>query len=299
MQNYKRTADGGYGPPAKRHEGEMYNVPFSGGQQPQPSQGPPQGPPNAPQSQQEMYNQYNQFPGSERRPPGQQGQFPFPFGRERGPPTSGGGGGGGPNAQPSMPPQMMPSVTDGPQGPLWQGRNDLSYANYPNRQGPPGMPGQGPGYHGMNRSEDMMPSDQRMNHEGPWPPHMNQRQPPYGPGGSGPPVSRALQPNYQNQNHIPQVSSPGPMPRAMESRTSPSKPPYMHSGSPGMKIQKAGPPVPASHISHPPAQPPLIRRDVAFPPGSIEASQPVLKPRRRLTTKDIGTGALVELFVNA
>lgn len=271
----------------------MYNVPFSGGQQPQPNQGPPQGPPNAPQSQQEMFNQYNQFPGSERRPGGPQNQFPFPFGRERGPPTGGGagggGGGGGPNAQSSMPPQMMPSVPDGPQGPMWQGRNDMSFPNYSNRQGPPGMPGQGPGFHGMNRSEDMMPSDQRMNHEGQWPPHMNQRQPPFGPGGSGPPVSRSMQPNFQNQNHIPQVSSPAPMPRAMESRTSPSKSPFMHSGPPSMKIQKAGPPVPASHIAQPPVQPPLIRRDVAFPPGSVEATQPVLKPRRRLTMKDIGT----------
>lgn len=298
--------DGAYGPPAKRHEGEGYNVPFSGGQPggPQGSQGPPQGPPNAPQSQQEMYNQYNQFPGAERRPGGPQNQFPFGFGRERGPPTAGGGSGaagGPPNAgQPSMPPQMMggPSVPDGPQGPMWQGRNDMSYPNYPNRQGPPGMPGQGPGpagYPGMNRAEDMMPSDQRMgNHEGQWPPHMNQRQPPYGPGGpaGSPAVSRSMQPGFQNQNHIPQVSSPSPMPRGgpMESRTSPSKSPFMQhpAGPPGMKMQKVGPPVPASHIAQPPMQQPLIRRDIAFPPGSIEATQPLLKPRRRLTVKDIG-----------
>ncbi|KAF3833538.1 hypothetical protein F7725_024742 [Dissostichus mawsoni] len=70
------------------------------------------------------------------------------------------------------------------------------------------------------------------------------------------------------------------MPRPMESRTSPSKSPYMH---PGIKVQKAGPPIPASHIGHAPVQQPMIRRDVAFPPGSVEASQPHLKPRRRLT----------------
>ncbi|KAJ8362244.1 hypothetical protein AAFF_G00386890 [Aldrovandia affinis] len=40
---------------------------------------------------------------------------------------------------------------------------------------------------------------------------------------------------------------------------------------------------------HAPAHPPLIRRDITFPPGSVEASQPALKPRRRLTVKDIGT----------
>uniref|UniRef100_A0A6Q2Y8P6 ARID domain-containing protein n=1 Tax=Esox lucius TaxID=8010 RepID=A0A6Q2Y8P6_ESOLU len=282
--NYKRPpVDGGYGPPAKRHEGDgMYNVPFSGQQQPGPQ------PSSGPQGQQDMYNQYNAgYPGSDRRPPGPQGQFPFPFGRDRVPSS------GGPNAQSPMPPQMMggsmQAAPDGPQGPIWQGRNDMGYPNYPNRQGPPG-PGQGPpqGYHGMNRSEEMMPgADQRMNHEGQWPGHPSQRQPPYGPGGSGPPMSRPLQSSYQSsQNHIPQVSSPSPIPRPMESRTSPSKSPYMHSG---IKMQKAGPPVPASHIGQAPVQPPLIRRDVAFPPGSVEASQPILKPRRRLTMKDIGT----------
>ncbi|XP_026096805.1 AT-rich interactive domain-containing protein 1A-like isoform X3 [Carassius auratus] len=276
----KRPVDGVYGPPAKRHEVDMY--PFSGQQQ-----GPQA--PVGPQSQPDMYNQYNAYPGSDRRPPGPQSQFPFGFGRDRGPNA------GGPNSQPSIPPQMMgssmsgsiPSVPDGPQGPMWPGRNEMNYPNYHNRQGPPGVPSQSQGYHGMNRSEDMMPSDQRMNHEGPWAGHVNQRQPPYVPGASGPPMARPLQPNFQSsQNHIPQVSSPAPMPRPMENRTSPSKSPYMHTG---MKIQKAGPPVPASHIAQGPVQPPLIRRDMAFPPGSAEATQPILKPRRRLTMKDIGT----------
>uniref|UniRef100_A0AAX7VTP5 ARID domain-containing protein n=1 Tax=Astatotilapia calliptera TaxID=8154 RepID=A0AAX7VTP5_ASTCA len=265
--NYKRPVDGGYCPPAKRHEGEMYRPQSSG-----------------PQGQQDMYNQYNAYPGGERRPPGPQNQFPFPFGRDRGPSSA------GPNSQSPMPPQMMaspmPSGPDGSQGPMWQGRNEMGYPNYPNRQGPP-VSGQGPGYHGMNRSEDMMPSDQRMNHEGQWPGHANQRQPPFVPAGSGPPMTRSLPSTYSaSQNHIPQVSSPASMPRSMESRTSPSKSPYMH---PGIKVQKAGPPVPASHIGQAPVQQPMIRRDVAFPPGSVEATQPHLKPRRRLTMKDIGT----------
>lgn len=251
----------------------MYS--FSGQQQqgPQPSGGP--------QPQQDMYNQYNAFPGTDRRPPGPQSQFPFGFGRDRGPNT------GSSNSQPSMPTQIMgsplSSVPDGPQGPMWQGRNDINYTNYPSRQGPPGVSTQGPGYHAMNRPEDMLPSDQRMNQEGPWPGHVNQRQPPYGPGGSGPPMSRTLQSNFQSsQNHIPQVSSPAP---SIENSSSPSKTPYMHTG---MKIQKAGPHAPASHIAQPSAHHPMARRDVAFPPGSAEATQPILKPRRRLTMKDIG-----------
>ncbi|XP_058853531.1 AT-rich interactive domain-containing protein 1A-like isoform X2 [Acipenser ruthenus] len=281
QQNYKRPVDGVYGPPAKLHAGEMYNVPFSGQQQPQPQQQA------APPVQQEMYNQYgNAYPGSDRRPPGPQNQFPFQFGRERVQATA------GPNSQQAIPPQMMvspmQSTPDGPQGSMWQGRNEMGY-NFPNRQGP-GAPAQGPGYHGMNRSEEMMPSDQRMNHEGQWPAHVAQRQPPYGPSGTVPPMTRPLQSNYQTppamQNHIPQVPSPAPMPRPVENRTSPSKLPFMHSG---MKMQKAGPPVPASHITPSPVQPPLIRRDITFPPGSTEATQPILKPRRRLTAKEIGT----------
>uniref|UniRef100_A0A673FUU4 AT-rich interactive domain-containing protein 1A-like n=1 Tax=Sinocyclocheilus rhinocerous TaxID=307959 RepID=A0A673FUU4_9TELE len=266
QSNYKRPGDGGY-PPAKRHhDGEM----FSGG----------------PSSGQEIYNQYNSsYPGSDRRPPGPQNQFPFPFGRDRMQ------AGTGPNSQGSMPPQMMASPMqsgpDGPQGGMWQGRGDMGYPSYPNRQGPPTGPGQGPGYHAMNRSEDMMPSEPRMNHEGQWP---GPRQPPYGPSGTGPPMSRPLQSNYQSpqtmQNHIPQVSSPTPMPRLLESRTSPSKSTYIPSN---IKMQKAGPPVPASHIVPPSVQPPMMRRDLSFPPGSIEATSPVLKSRRRLTMKEIGT----------
>ncbi|MGH0175297.1 UNVERIFIED_CONTAM: hypothetical protein FKN15_070414 [Acipenser sinensis] len=274
QQNYKRPVDGVYGPPAKLHAGEMYNVPFSGQQQPQQQAAPP--------VQQEMYNQYgNAYPGSDRRPPGPQNQFPFQFGRERVQATA------GPNSQQAIPPQMM-GTPDGPQGSMWQGRNEMGY-NFPNRQGP-GAPAQGPGYHGMNRSEEMIPSDQRMNHEGQWPAHVAQRQPPYGPSGTVPNMTRPLQSNYQTppamQNHIPQVPSPAPMPRPVENRTSPSKSPFMHSG---MKMQKAGPPVPASHITPSPVQPPLIRRDITFPPGSTEATQPILKPRRRLTAKEIGT----------
>lgn len=282
LQNYKRPVDGAYGPPAKRHEGEMYNVPFSGQQQ----QAPPS---SGPTPQQDMYNQYGStYPGAERRPPGPQGQFPFPFGRDRGPAPA------GPNPQAPMPPQMMGSPMasgpDGPQGGMWQGRGEMGYPAFPNRQGvPPGTAAQGPGYHGMNRSEDVMPSEQRMNHEGQWPGHVGARHPPYGPSGVGPPMTRPLQPNYQPpqsmQNHIPAASSPAPGPRPLESRTSPSKSPYMHAG---IKMQKAGPPVPASHVPQPSMQPPLIRRDVSFPPGSVEATVPVMKPRRRLTMKDIG-----------
>lgn len=292
--------DGTYGPPAKRHEGEMYSVPYSAGQgQPQQQQLPPAQPPPAnqqqsaqPPPQQDVYNQYgNAYPATaatatERRPAGgPQNQFPFQFGRDRvsAPPGS--------NAQQNMPPQMMggpiqASAEVAQQGTMWQGRNDMTY-NYANRQSTGSAP-QGPAYHGVNRTDEMLHTDQRANHEGPWPSH-GTRQPPYGPSAPVPPMTRPPPANYQPppsmQNHIPQVSSPAPLPRPMENRTSPSKSPFLHSG---MKMQKAGPPVPASHIAPAPVQPPMIRRDITFPPGSVEATQPVLKQRRRLTMKDIG-----------
>nr|XP_020662559.1 AT-rich interactive domain-containing protein 1A isoform X2 [Pogona vitticeps] len=295
QQNYKRPMDGNYGPPAKRHEAEMYNVPYSAGQGQAQQQLPPaqtqpasQQPSAQPSPQQEIYNQYgNTYSATDRRPAtGPQNQFPFQFGRERvsAPPGS--------STQQNMPPQMMggpiQSTPEGPQqGTMWQGRNEMGYS-YPNRQSTSSAP-QGPAYHGVNRTDEMLHPDQRGNHEGPWPSHSN-RQPPYGPSAPVPPMTRPPQPNYQTQpsmqNHIPQVSSPAPLPRPVENRTSPSKSPFMHSG---MKMQKAGPPVPASHITPAAVQPPMIRRDITFPPGSVEATQPVLKQRRRLTTKDIGT----------
>ncbi|MEQ2184169.1 hypothetical protein GOODEAATRI_005207 [Goodea atripinnis] len=292
QQGYKRPVEGGY-PPSKRHEAE-YSSSFPGGQ-PAPQQ-QQQGGTSVPSSgQQEPYNQYSgsgPYPGPDRRPPGPSNQFPFPFGRERmqGPT--------GPNSQPNMPPQIMQSGPEGPQGGMWQGPREMNYQNYP-RQGGPGGPTQGPGYHGMNRPDDMMQSDQRMNHDGQWGGQIAPRQPPYVSAGPGQPMSRSVQSNYQPpqgvQNHIPQVSSPASIPRPMEAGTSQSKSPYMHGV---MKMQKAGPPVPASHIVPPPVQSPLIRRDMPFPPGSVEGTLPVLKPRRRLTMKDIGMTIIAKTQFN-
>ena len=223
---------------------------------------------SAPTQQQDVYNQYGSAypPGPERRAPGPQGPFPFPLARDRGPGSAG----------PNVPPMLMGGPMQAPEGPPsgggWQGRGEMSYSAFPGRQGSAGST-QGPGYHGVARSEDMM------NHQE-WAGHVTQRQPPYGPGGASMPCP--LQAGYQSpqsmQNHILQVTGPAPMLRPLESRPSP-----LH---PGIKMQKAGPPVPASHIAPPP---PLICRDISFPPGSVEATPPTLKPPRRLNIKDIGT----------
>lgn len=263
--NYKRHMDGMYGPPAKRHEGDMYNMQYGS-------------------QQQEMYNQYGgSYSGPDRRPI--QGQYPYPYNRER---MQGPG-----QMQPhGIPPQMMggpmqSSSNEGPQQNMWATRNDMPYP-YQNRQGP-GGPAQAPPYPGMNRTDDMMVPDQRINHESQWPSHVSQRQPYMSSSASMQPITRPPQSSYQTPpslpNHISRAPSPASFPRSLESRMSPSKSPFL----PTMKMQKVMPTVPTSQVTGPPPQPPPIRREITFPPGSVEASQPVLKQRRKITSKDIVT----------
>ncbi|XP_054825924.1 AT-rich interactive domain-containing protein 1B [Eublepharis macularius] len=266
QQNYKRHMDGMYGPPTKRHEGDMFNMQYSN-------------------QQQDMFNQYSSaYSGPDRRP--LQGQYPYPYNRERmqGP---------GQMQQHGIPPQMIggpmqsSASSEGPQQNMWPTRNDMPYP-YQNRQGP-GGPAQAPPYPGMNRTEDMMVPDQRINHESQWPSHINQRQPSYmSSSTSMQPITRP-QSSYQApssmSNHISRAPSPASFPRSLENRMSPSKSPFL----PSMKMPKVMPTAPVSQVTGPPTQPPPIRREITFPPGSVEASQPVLKPRRKITSKDIVT----------
>ncbi|XP_075453086.1 AT-rich interactive domain-containing protein 1B isoform X6 [Ascaphus truei] len=266
QQNYKRHMDGMYGPPAKRHEGDMYNMQYSS-------------------QQQDMYNQYgNTYSGPDRRP--MQGQYPYPYNRERmqGP---------GQMQQHGIGPQMMggpmqSSTNDGPQQNMWTSRNEMPYP-YQGRQGPGGTT-QPVSYPAMNRSDDMMGPDQRMNHEGQWPSHVNQRQPSYmSPSASMQPITRAPPSSYQTPpsmpNHISRAPSPASFQRSLESRMSPSKSPFL----PSMKMQKVIPTVPVSQSAGPPPHAPPPRREITFPPGSVEATPPILKPRRKITSKDIVT----------
>ncbi|KAF2974428.1 hypothetical protein EK904_009988 [Melospiza melodia maxima] len=201
QQNYKRHMDGMYGPPAKRHEGDMYNMQYGN-------------------QQQEMYNQYgNAYTGPDRRP--MQGQYPYPYNRERmqGP---------GQMQQHGIPPQMIggpmqsSSSSEGPQQNMWPTRNDMPYP-YQNRQGP-GGPAQAPPYPGMNRTDDMMVPDQRINHESQWPSHVNQRQPSYmSSSASMQPITRPPQSSYQTPpsmpNHISRAPSPASFQRSLENLT--------------------------------------------------------------------------------
>uniref|UniRef100_A0A8B9LEY1 AT rich interactive domain 1B (SWI1-like) n=1 Tax=Astyanax mexicanus TaxID=7994 RepID=A0A8B9LEY1_ASTMX len=256
-QGYKRPGEAMYGPSAKRHEGEGFGMQYSG-QQP------------------DMYGQYGSaYP--DRRP--MQGQFPYQYNRERmqhggqGPPQHGMMS-GGPSSTPS----------GAPQG--WHPRTEMGFP-YTSRQG------HGPPYSSMNRADD---PDGRANQDSQWPSHPGQRQSPFPSQSSSsslPPMTNRQPPaSYQSPpsmpNHIARAPSPAPFSRPMGGSMSPNKVHLM----PSMKMPKTGMPgsMPCSQSGGVPVQGlPPIQREITFPLGSVEATQPQLKPRKRLTSKDIGT----------
>ncbi|KAK6304285.1 hypothetical protein J4Q44_G00248710 [Coregonus suidteri] len=291
QQGYKRPMEGMYGPPGKRHEGEMYGPPGKRheGEMYGPTGKRHEGEMYAMQygsQQPDMYNQYSTgYSGPERRP--MQGQFPYPspYSRERMQVS-----GQGQHPQHPMGPQMMaggpPSNNgvEGPQGPnMWPSRTDMGYP-YPNRQG---APSQVPPYCPMGRGDDM---EGRPIQDGQWLGHGGHRQSSYMSGGMTPMSSRQPPSAYQTSpsmaNHLPRAPSPGSFQRSMEARMSPNKAVFMGS----MKMPgKPGMPMPGQGSGHPGQVPPNLRRDLNYPLGSVEATMPLLKPRRKITSKDTGT----------
>uniref|UniRef100_A0A671TXV7 AT-rich interactive domain 1B n=1 Tax=Sparus aurata TaxID=8175 RepID=A0A671TXV7_SPAAU len=256
QQGYKRPMEALY-PPAKRHEGEAFGVQQFGSQQP------------------DMFGPYGggggAYMGPERRPV--QGQYPYQYPRERPPQHAMMGSGS---------PAVSGGPGDGPQANMWHPRTDIGYTY--SRQG------QGPPYPGMGRGDDQ---EGRAPQDSQWPPsHPGQRQPPYPPHSSSSSPSMPPMPSRQPPasfqatptvpNHVARSHSPSSFPRPVGGSLSPNSTPYL----PSMKK-----PV---HPGVPPGPPPaqslhLINREVTFPPGSVEATPPKLKPRRRLNAKDIGT----------
>ncbi|XP_062293015.1 AT-rich interactive domain-containing protein 1B isoform X2 [Scomber scombrus] len=253
QQGYKRPMEAMY-PPAKRHEGEAFGVQQFSSQQP------------------EMFGPYGGagggYMGPERRPV--QGQYPYPYNRERqGPPQLAMMGSGAP--------AVSGGPGEGPQGNMWHPRTEMGFPF--NRQG------QGPPFPGMGRGEDQ---EGRAPQDGQWAPsHPGQRQLPFPSHSSSSSSSPSMPPLPSRQppssfqaapiipNHVTRSLSPSFFPRPMGGSLSPNSAPYMPS------IKKPGPA---------PGQGPLpLHRDVSFPPGCTEATPPKLKPRRRLTAKDTGT----------
>lgn len=240
--------DGMYGPPPKRHESDMYTMQYAS-QQP------------------DMYNHYGGgYSGPEHRPI--QGQFPYSYPRDRiGPSGQSQHGmiGGGPTPN---------HAADGPS--IWPSRTDLGYP-YPNRQG---LASQMPPYGSIGRDDIECRPGQEQWH----------RQAPYMSSSGGMPSLSSRQPSpYSNSpsmaNHLSRAPSPGAFQRSMDSRMSPSKAPFISQ----MKMPKPGMGMMGSQSSVPLGQfPPNLRQDLNYPPGTVEATMPILKPRRKLTSKDTG-----------
>lgn len=217
--------------------------------------------------QPDMYTHYGSgYAATEHRPI--QGQFPFPYPRDHIPPSGQSQHnmmGGGPTSN---------HATDGPN--MWPSRTDLGYP-YPNRQGPPS---QMPPYGSIGRDDiDGRPRQEQWH-----------RQSPYMSSSAGTCTLSSRQPSsYSNSpsmaNHLPRAPSPGAFQRSMDSRMSPSKVPFM---SP-MKMPKPGITMMGSQGSGPYGHfPPNLRQDLNYPPGSVEATMPILKARRKLSSKDTG-----------
>lgn len=251
-----------YGPPAKRHEGEMYGMAYGG-------------------QQADMYSQYSSgYQGPDRR--SMQSPFPYPYGRDRM------GPGQGPPQQ-SMAAQMLgagsPSATSGEVPNMWPSRTDMPYP-YPTR---PAHASQMPSYPGMGgRGDDM--DGMRPGPEGQWPGHRGGQSPFMSSSTGGPMVSMSsrqppspYQTNASMANHVSRAPSPASYQRSLEAHMSPSKA-FMSA----MKMPKPGMPGMPSGGCPPGMMPPNLHKDLNYPLGSVECTQPVLKPRRKLTSKDTG-----------
>ncbi|KAM6915079.1 LOW QUALITY PROTEIN: AT-rich interactive domain-containing protein 1B [Xenentodon cancila] len=259
QQGYKRPMEGLY-PPAKRHEGDSFGL------QPYSSQQP------------DMFGPYGAgsggYMGPERRPV--QGQYPYSYSRDRQGPLQHAVMGSGP-------PPVSGGPGEGPQANVWHHRTDVSYTYNRQSQGPP--------YSGMNRGDDQ---DSRAPQDNQWPPsHNNQHNSTFltnssSSSSSSMPTLPSRQPPSSFQatptvsNHVTCSHSPSSFTRPPGGSLSPNSTSYLPS------IKKPG--LPGAPPGHLPAQGlPLLHRDVSFPPSSVEASLPKLKPRRRLTAKDAGT----------
>uniref|UniRef100_A0A1A8GPT6 AT rich interactive domain 1B (SWI1-like) n=1 Tax=Nothobranchius korthausae TaxID=1143690 RepID=A0A1A8GPT6_9TELE len=150
---------------------------------------------------------------------------------------------------------------EGPQSNMWPPRTDMSYSYSQQGQGPPCE------HEGRPPQDTQWPPSPHSQHQPPLP-TLPSRQPP-----------STFQATPTIQNHVTLSHSPSPFPRPSGGSLSPNSSPYLSS------IKKPGAPTGAP----PPQGLPLIYRDVSYPPSSVEATPPKLKPRRRLTAKDTGT----------
>uniref|UniRef100_UPI00358F39A5 AT-rich interactive domain-containing protein 1B-like isoform X2 n=1 Tax=Myxine glutinosa TaxID=7769 RepID=UPI00358F39A5 len=264
QQGYKRSMEGMYGPTSKRHEPDPYSMPYG-----------PQ-PPSA-----DTFGSFSSPAGfSDRRPhppPPSASASHFPFSyipSERA--TLG-----------PSPAQLPTSLSDAPvaqsQG-QWGpgGCTELTYPMYPGRG-----PGQTSSYVGMGRSQHQGHGPLPTGDDGlvgdacgrqmDW--HYGQRM-----GHST--FGLGVHPHQASAatGHHPSYRTPSPAnyPPVASSKGS--------SLSSTVRLQKFVPQVPTSHLagtSQPSSLLPPRKEAPTFPPGSVEATQPNLKPRRKLSAKDV------------
>uniref|UniRef100_A0A8C4N410 SWI/SNF-like complex subunit BAF250 C-terminal domain-containing protein n=1 Tax=Eptatretus burgeri TaxID=7764 RepID=A0A8C4N410_EPTBU len=261
---YKRSMEGMYGPPSKRHEPDSYSMPYG----PQPPSADTFGSFSSPAS------------FSDRRPhppPPSASASHFPFSyipSERA--TRG-----------QSPAQLPTSLSEAPvvqsQGQWGPGAcTDLTYPMYPGRG-----PGQTSSYGGMGRSQHQGHGPLPTGDDGlvgdtcgrqmDW--HYGQRM-----GHST--FALGVHPHQASAatGHHPSYRTPSPAnyPPVAASKG--------NSLSSTVRLQKFVPQVPVSHLAGTAQSSSLLlpRKEAPpFPPGSVEATQPNLKPRRKLSAKDV------------
>ncbi|VEN57389.1 unnamed protein product [Callosobruchus maculatus] len=275
------AAAGGYGP-----AGRPVYPPYSGDSGgPPPSPGSTQGPPSS--GAQDPYNRYNANPASGYNPRPGYGQTQ----NSAGPPTSQQPAGPG-----NYPPHQDYYRPDQVQG----GGNGTGYTGQPgNKTMPPPGP-QPPRRHPDFAKDQQYPYNQpRAPMYGGWPNNNQYRPPQYGGTPGGPQVtpqqwnqgSRTSGPWQGNQGYQqaqpgqppwPGMSQPGGQNANMRPVHRPGKP-YPNIMPPGgAKGTQQQPPVNSySHSQMP-------KREITFPPDSVEATVPVLYRRKRLCRADLG-----------
>ncbi|XP_062714547.1 trithorax group protein osa-like isoform X2 [Aedes albopictus] len=309
---YRGYASSPYPPPPQQRPYGQQPPPGSSG----PSQTPPAGPPGAasqppvsgaPGQQPPSTQQAQGYPAAPQQPPQPDYYRPDQPNQPRRHPDF------EKNQQPYPPyqqrPQMYPGGWQGgagqyrgqypPQGPQQQ----WGTHNGPRPSGPPGAPAGPPGAPGAPNQWNAEPNRYPPNQQPPYPPHQQTQQQPWN---QMPPTSQGspLRPPQRGGKPFSSMQQAG-MTSSMPPAAQPQPPPGTQPGpapavpappvgsapqaTPGAAPQPAGPAAkPLPQTPFPSASTVAPKRDIVFPPDSIESTTPVLYKRKRVSKLDIG-----------
>ncbi|KXJ83497.1 hypothetical protein RP20_CCG005641 [Aedes albopictus] len=309
---YRGYASSPYPPPPQQRPYGQQPPPGSSG----PSQTPPAGPPGAasqppvsgaPGQQPPSTQQAQGYPAAPQQPPQPDYYRPDQPNQPRRHPDF------EKNQQPYPPyqqrPQMYPGGWQGgagqyrgqypPQGPQQQ----WGTHNGPRPSGPPGAPAGPPGAPGTPNQWNAEPNRYPPNQQPPYPPHQQTQQQPWNqmpPTSQGSPL-RPPQRGGKPFSSMQQASMSSSMPPAAQPQPPPGTQPgpapavpappvgSAPQATPGAAPQPAGPAAkPLPQTPFPSASTVAPKRDIVFPPDSIESTTPVLYKRKRVSKLDIG-----------